>query len=80
MNKVVVQGRKDPIDLSSLPLPQDLHVNSAHAVFKTNWEAGKRHATDKKPVSLRNVMWRAFGSQLMVAGIFKVIWSVCVIM
>jgi ATP-binding cassette, subfamily C (CFTR/MRP), member 1 len=80
MNQVVVQGRNNPIELENLPLPHDLHVDSSHSAFEAGWGEAKQNATDEKPLSLRRVLWRTFGSQLMAAGIFKVIWSVCVIM
>jgi ATP-binding cassette, subfamily C (CFTR/MRP), member 1 len=80
MNKVVFQGRKSPIELETLPLPSELHVASSHAAFAEQWSKAKQSATEKSPIRLRNVLMRTFGMQLMAAGIFKVMWSVCVIM
>jgi ATP-binding cassette, subfamily C (CFTR/MRP), member 1 len=80
MNKVVVQGRRSPIELETLPLPREIHVESSHAAFAANWEAAKKNATEKNPLNLRKVLWRTYGGQLMTAGIFKIIWSICVIM
>ncbi len=49
-----------------------LPIDVAYDAFSTNWEAAVKAG---KP-SLLKVLWRTFGRDLMVAGLFKLVWSI----
>ena len=76
MNRVVKEGRKGDIALETLPLPAEQSADVAYGQFQGNWEAAVKSG---KP-NLRSVLFQTFGKDLMLAGLFKLGWSVCVIM
>jgi hypothetical protein len=80
MNKVVMQGRREAIELDNLPLPNDLTVAGSYEEFDRNWDAAMRARKGKEPPSLKSVLLKTYGRSLFAAGIFKLIWSFCVIM
>lgn len=82
MNKVVVGARKDGhVDLDPLPLPSEQTAAVASPLFDAHWDAvaAEAKAAGKRP-KLITALWRAFGRDLMKAGVFKLGWSICVIM
>jgi hypothetical protein len=44
----------------------------AYEQFQTRWDAAVKEG---KP-NLRKVLWRTFGKDLMLAGLFKLVWSI----
>lgn len=72
MNSVVKKARQGDVDLDELPLPTPQTADAAYQEFVTNWEAALKSG---KP-NLRNVLWRTFGKDLMIAGLFKLVWSI----
>jgi hypothetical protein len=43
----------------------------AYAEFQANWDQAVKTG---KP-NLRGVLWKTFGKDLMLAGLFKLLWS-----
>jgi ATP-binding cassette subfamily C (CFTR/MRP) protein 1 len=80
MNKVALGARSKPIDLDALPMPEALYSDAAHDQFEAVWTSTKKAATKEKPASLKRALLKTFGKELMLAGLFKLVWSVCVIM
>lgn len=82
MNKVVIGARRDGhVDLDPLPLPEQQTVAASSPLFDAAWQSVVDEAkkTGKRP-KLIKALFRAFGKDLMRAGIFKLGWSICVIM
>jgi hypothetical protein len=70
---VVRQAAKTgEVDLHHLPLPTDQTAEVAHEAFIANWEA----AVKSGQPNLRKTLWKTFGKDLMLAGLFKLAWSV----
>lgn len=72
MNNVVKKAKTGDVDVHELPLPTDQTADVAYQSFQANWEA----AVKAGQPSLRKVLWRTFGKDLMIAGLFKLVWSV----
>jgi hypothetical protein len=72
MNSVVKKARTGDVDVHSLPLPTEQQAEVAYGQFQSNWDAAVKAG---KP-SLRGVLWKTFGKDLMFAGFFKLLWSV----
>lgn len=72
MSGVVKKARTGDVDVHELPLPTEQQAEVAYTQFQSNWDAAVKAG---KP-SLRNVLWRTFGKDLMLAGIFKLLWSI----
>lgn len=73
INPVVKQAAKTgEVDLHHLPLPTDQTAEVAYDVFVKDWEAAVRAGNP----NLRKALWKTFGKSLMIAGIFKLIWSI----
>jgi len=82
MNKVVVSARRNGhVDLDPLPLPDQQTTAVASPAFDAAWASVVADAkkTGKRP-KLVTALSRAFGRDLMKAGVFKLGWSFCVIM
>jgi hypothetical protein len=60
------------VDVHELPLPTSQTADVAYEEFQVRWEAAVKEG---KP-NLRKVLWRTFGKDLMLAGLFKLVWSV----
>lgn len=72
MNDVVKKAKTGDVDVHELPLPSEQQADVAFEAFQKNWEAA---AASGRP-SLRRVLWKTFGRDLMLAGMFKLVWSV----
>jgi ATP-binding cassette subfamily C (CFTR/MRP) protein 1 len=72
MNGVVRAARTGDVDLEELPLPTQQTADVAYEAFQTNWDASVKTG---KP-NLRKVLWQTFGRDLMMAGLFKLLWSI----
>jgi hypothetical protein len=73
INPVVKQASATgEVDLHNLPLPTEQTAEVAHDLFVKNWEADVKGGNP----NLRKTLWRTFGKDLMVAGIFKLVWSI----
>jgi hypothetical protein len=73
INPVVKQAAKTAeVDLHHLPLPTQQTAEVAHDDFIKDWEAAVRAGNP----NLRKTLWKTFGKDLMIAGIFKLVWSV----
>jgi hypothetical protein len=60
------------VDIHDLPLPSQQQAEVAYEQFNTNWEAAVKAGNP----NLRKVLIRAFGKDLMLAGLWKLLWSV----
>jgi hypothetical protein len=72
MNSVVRKARSGAVDVHELPLPTPQTADVAYEAFQHNWDAA---VTSGQP-NLRKVLWRTFGKDLMLAGLFKLLWSI----
>jgi hypothetical protein len=72
MNGVVKKARTGDVDVHELPLPTNQTADVAYEAFNSNWEAAVKAGQPK----LRKVLWQTFGRDLMLAGIFKLLWSI----
>jgi ABC-type multidrug transport system fused ATPase/permease subunit len=81
MNKVVPAARKGTVEVSDLPLPADQQAEACYEELNANWEAAVQEAkkAGKEP-KLMKVLRKTYGRDLLLAGIFKLMWSVFVIM
>ena len=62
-----------------MPLPERQSVDSSYEVFKKHWDAELQgHLAGRQP-SIVRALRRSFGGELMIAGLFKFLWSVFVI-
>ncbi|WIA12457.1 hypothetical protein OEZ85_012492 [Tetradesmus obliquus] len=75
MNNVVKKARQGDVDVHELPLPTPQTADVAYEEFQVRWDAAVKEG---RP-NLRKVLWSTFGKDLMIAGLFKLVWSVCVI-
>eukprot|EP00878_Enallax_costatus_P000230 GHUV01000294.1.p1 GENE.GHUV01000294.1~~GHUV01000294.1.p1 ORF type:complete len:1290 (+),score=442.33 GHUV01000294.1:122-3991(+) len=75
MNGVVRKARRGEVDVHELPLPSVQTADVAYESFARSWDAAVKTG---RP-NLRKVLWNTFGKDLMLAGLFKLLWSVCVI-
>lgn len=72
MNSVVKKARRGEVDVHQLPLPSQQTADVAYESFQRNWDASIKAGQP----NLRKVLWRTFGKDLMLAGLFKLLWSV----
>lgn len=73
INPVVKQAAKTgDVDLHHLPLPTQQTAEVAHEEFMRNWDAAVKSGSP----NLRKTLWKTFGKDLMIAGLFKLVWSV----
>eukprot|EP00879_Flechtneria_rotunda_P019503 GHRR01020484.1.p1 GENE.GHRR01020484.1~~GHRR01020484.1.p1 ORF type:complete len:134 (-),score=14.28 GHRR01020484.1:47-448(-) len=72
MNNVVRKAKRGDVDVHELPLPTDQTAEVAYGAFQASWD----DAVKSGQPSLRKVLWRTFGKDLMLAGLFKLVWSV----
>jgi ATP-binding cassette, subfamily C (CFTR/MRP), member 1 len=73
MDRVVSRARKTgDVELSELPLPSAQQAEVAYSEFQSNWDAAVKAGSP----NLRKVLWQSFGRDLMLAGLFKLVWSV----
>ena len=72
MTSVVRKARTGDVDVHELPLPTQQQAEVAYGSFQDNWDAAVKAGNP----SLRKVLWRTFGKDLMLAGLFKLLWSV----
>ncbi|KAJ9527211.1 hypothetical protein QJQ45_025467 [Haematococcus lacustris] len=76
INPIVSAARKDNVPLEACVLPPEQTADVAYERFRTAWEA----AVAKGNPKLRQVLMSVYGKDLFLAGLFKLLWSVCVIM
>jgi hypothetical protein len=73
INPVVSQAAKTgEVDLHHLPLPTEQTAEVAHDQFMRNWDA----AVKSGQPNLRKTLIKTFGKDLMIAGLFKLVWSI----
>lgn len=60
------------VDVHELPLPTPQTADVAYEEFQVRWDAAVKEG---RP-NLRKVLWSTFGKDLMIAGLFKLVWSV----
>ncbi|KAI8468106.1 MAG: hypothetical protein J3K34DRAFT_479395 [Monoraphidium minutum] len=81
MNKIVPFARKGDIEVEELPLPPEQLAEPAVEEFTANWEAhvaeAKRKGVEPK---LMKVLIKTYGAELFKAGVFKLLWTVFLIM
>lgn len=87
MNKVVGLARKGQLKEENLPLPVDQRAEVNFDLFQEQWAVEQKRTSEpkfnkKKPYepSLLKALWRLYGKELMIGGIFKLLWGVFVIM
>ncbi|KAJ9510651.1 hypothetical protein QJQ45_027539, partial [Haematococcus lacustris] len=76
INPIVSAARRDDVPVEACVLPPEQTADVAYERFRTAWD----EAVAKGNPKLRKVLQSVFGRQLMLAGLFKLLWSVCVIM
>ncbi len=73
INPVVKQASATgEVDLHNLPLPTQQTAEVAHDEFMRNWDEARKTGNP----NLRKTLWKTFGKDLMIAGLFKLVWSV----
>ncbi|KAG1658983.1 hypothetical protein FOA52_008685 [Chlamydomonas sp. UWO 241] len=77
MTPMVSKARNGNVELNDCMLPTDQTANVAYEKFAANWSAAT--ALTPNP-SLRKVLLETFGRDLALAGLWKLMWSCCVIM
>ncbi|KAG1659736.1 hypothetical protein FOA52_006006 [Chlamydomonas sp. UWO 241] len=77
MTPMVSKARKGAVELNDCMLPTDQTANVAYEKFAANWSAAT--AATPNP-NLRKVLLKTFGGDLALAGLWKLMWSCCVIM
>lgn len=81
MNSVVPAARRGEVEVTDLPLPADQHAEPCYEELNTNWEMAVQEASKQsKEPRLMKVLWKTYGRDILLAGIFKLMWSVFVIM
>jgi ABC-type multidrug transport system fused ATPase/permease subunit len=81
MNKVVPAARRGEVTVEELPLPKAQQAEPCYQELTANWEKAVLESSKSgKQPSLRKVLWRTYGKDLMLAGFFKFMWSVFVIL
>lgn len=71
MNHVVKNAKSGNVDVHELPLPTAQTSEVAYEEFNVNWEAARKSGNP----NLRKVLWKTFGKDLMLAGLWKLLWS-----
>nr|AXF41555.1 HLA3 protein [Chlorella sp. ArM0029B] len=81
MYRVVPAARKGTLTVDDLPLPDAQQAEPAYNELRTNWEnAVAASGKDGKQPKLLKVLLKTYGRDLLLAGIFKLMWSVFVIL
>jgi hypothetical protein len=65
----VSRGKID--DPAFSPRPHAQTADVAYELFSVNWEAAVKAGSP----NLRKVLWKTFGKDLMLAGLWKLLWS-----
>ncbi|KAG1674667.1 hypothetical protein FOA52_007191 [Chlamydomonas sp. UWO 241] len=71
------RGGKGAVELNDCLLPTDQTANVAYDKFSVNWRAAQAQSSTP---NLRKVLVKTFGAELALAGLWKLLWSFCVIM
>jgi len=79
VNKIVSAGRKGELEEQHLPLPKDQRAEVNFDRFQTEW-AKELQQGSKKPPSLLKVLWCLYKGEIMLGGLFKMLWSLFVIL
>lgn len=80
-NKPIYQARKKRLELEELYLPQDSEAAKCYDEFAAAWEA-RAEAEDRdgrRKSPLFSALWSLYGREFMIAGIYKLGWSLFVI-
>ncbi|GBF87685.1 hypothetical protein Rsub_00396 [Raphidocelis subcapitata] len=80
MNKIVPAARRGEIGVEHLPLPEEQHAEPAFDEFAAAWDEAlaEAKANGTKP-KLMKVLIKTYGSDLLKAGIFKLLWTMFLI-
>lgn len=76
VHSVVNKARSRKLDLAALDFPEPEHAETAHAAFANAWA---KQTVQKKP-SLVKALTKAFWPQMLIAGIWKLIWGAFVLL
>jgi len=79
VNKIVRAGRKGELEEQDLPLPKDQRAELNFERFQKEWEKELQQVSQKPP-SILKVLWSLYKSEIMLGGLFKLLWSLFVIM
>ncbi|KAL4427322.1 hypothetical protein ABPG77_003231 [Micractinium sp. CCAP 211/92] len=82
MYRIVPAARRGEVAVEDLPLPERQQAEPAYEELNTKWEAAVASANKEgaNPPKLLKVLWKTYGRDLMIAGVFKLLWSVFVIL
>ena len=75
---IVSLGRKGQLKQEALCMPQDQASEVASAKFQKQWQQ-EQAAPGGKPSIIR-ALWRSFGREFALAGLFKLLWSTFVLL
>lgn len=76
MSKTAKKAMKEDIVVDELPLPSSLHSDIAYQEFAPKWEAACKAGNP----NLRKVLIATFGKDLFLAGLFKLGWSLSLLL
>lgn len=80
-NKIVPAARKGDVTVQDLPLPRDQMSQEAYDLFNTNWEEHVAQAkADGVEPSLKKVLLKTYGKEMLRSGVFKMFWTIFLIM
>ncbi|KAF5825823.1 hypothetical protein DUNSADRAFT_6661, partial [Dunaliella salina] len=81
MYPIIGKGLKNKLVQDDLTMPGDQATETSFDRFERAWanECNSKRAKGQKP-SLRRALWRAFGLEVMVGGLWKMGWSIFVIL
>jgi hypothetical protein len=71
MNSVVRNSHGGDVNVHDLPLPTEQTAEVSFDAFTKNWE----DAVKIGHPNLRKVIWKTYGKDLMLAGLWKLLWS-----
>lgn len=71
MTNVVKKARSNDVDVHELPLPTEQTADVSFEAFTKNWDDAVKAGNP----SLRKVIWKTYGKDLMIAGLWKLLWS-----
>jgi hypothetical protein len=75
---IVSLGRKGLLKQETLCMPQDQASEVASEKFQKQWQ--QEQAAPGGKASIIRALWRSFGSEFALAGVFKLMWSTFVLL
>ena len=78
-NKPIKQARKEGLELENLYLPKDTEAAKCYDEFAAAWEPRAKAEGAHRKSPLFSALWSLYGREFMVAGIYKLGWSLFVI-